>query len=134
MMQLKDYIFYRMYIAYRDNEGDDAPTFSVILFFSMIDICWSSSIAIFVSFFYTNLWYIIIVIIPLAGIIINFRRYNKNKVIEIFRKYKYSKCNKLIKNWMIYLAYWLTCMVGFLAIIPADYLFKYITKLIKGIG
>jgi hypothetical protein len=23
MMQLKDYIFYRMYIAYRDKEGDE---------------------------------------------------------------------------------------------------------------
>jgi hypothetical protein len=123
-----------MYIAYRDKEGDDAPTFSVILFFFMIDITWSTPIGMIVNLLQIKYWYIILVIVPLAGIIINFRRYNKKKVIEIFRKYKYSKCNKLIKNWMIYLAYWLTCIAGLFAIGPAVYLFIYITKLIKGIG
>jgi hypothetical protein len=123
-----------MYIAYRDKEGDDAPTFSVIIFFGFIDIAWSTPVAMIVSLLQFKYPYIIFVILPLVGVIINFRRYNKKKVIEILRKYKYSRYNKLIKNWMIYLAYWLTCMTGFFIIFPAGYLFMYIVKLIMGTG
>ena len=132
MMQVIDYIFYRMYIAYeKANEG---PLFSTVLLFSTF-------FAIYISIFVLILCHqflhvskivfmLIYIIIGIVGAIITLRRYNKKKRNEILVRYRYHKCNRWIKNWMIYTGLVLLFPVAPLTIPLWGILFNFIRSLV----
>ena len=104
MMQIIDYIFYRMYIAYK--KADEGPVFSTVLLFSAIFAIYVSipvSILYYQFFNMSKIVFMLIYItIGIVGAILTLRRYNKKKRNEIQIRYRFNKYNKRIKNWMIY--------------------------------
>ena len=128
MMQATDYIYYRMYSVYK--KANDDPNFTTPLLFSAILAFYINIPIIILCGHYFHISTIVFVLIGLAitalVMIIILRRYNKKKLRKIFVKYKYHKCNKWIKNWMLY--------VGIVLIFPLapftfglwGYFFKFI--------
>jgi TM2 domain-containing membrane protein YozV len=121
-----------MYIAYK--KADEGPVFSTVWLFTTIwAILVSFPVIVFCyQFFNINklIFILIYLIISVVGVVITLRRYNKKKINEMLVKYRYYKCNKWLKNWMIY--------VGIVLFFPASlfllplwmYFFDFIQELI----
>jgi hypothetical protein len=103
-----------MYIAYK--KANEGPVFSTVLllsisltlyiFFFIMAFCWQ-----FFNISETG-FILIFIVIHILTIVIIARKYNTKKINELLIKYRYHKCNKWLKNWMIY--------VGFVLIFPAS--------------
>ena len=131
-MQVIDYIFYRMYIAYK--KADDDPIFRTVLLFSAIFAIYVSSFVLILchQFFHVGkiVFILIYIIIGIVGAILTLRRYNKKKRNEIQVKYRYHKCNRWIKNWMFYTGFFLISIMGLFTIPLWGIFFNFIRSLV----
>ena len=105
-MQIKDYIFYRMYLAY-EKHGEDGK-FTTVLLFTMIEYFLAFTFTVFLMALVrpeSRTTGLITIAIPMIIIfILNCKRYyRKGKLEELKSKFKYSKYNYRIKNWMLYI-------------------------------
>jgi len=136
MMQIKDYIFYRMYLAYKKHE--DGGRIEAILYFILIEYFLFAPIYIIIAvpFFDDNKKIIagMILFIPMIIIFaLNIKRYFKEgKVDQLKSKFKNSKYNRIIKNWMLYLLPFFAGAWGLLGIMPISKFLQLILSLIKG--
>lgn len=99
-MKLKDYLFYRMSIINRDTNR------SILYLFCMDSIIFSPFFFFIMTSVQFPKWLNITLIAVYIGslMIINMYVYeNKRKIIQVVRKYRNNKYNKIIKNWMIYI-------------------------------
>jgi len=129
-MKFKDYLFYRMYINYKKaNEG----RFSAIIFFTIIEYCILSPIIIFITELINlnNDWDWIPMFFPLVIIfLLNCKRYyRKGKVEELKKKYKDSKYNNLVKNWVIYSLIFMAIAWGMIGVGIGLRLFSYFSEI-----
>ena len=134
-MQIKDYIFYRMYLAYKKHEG--AGRFSATLYVSAIETLLTFPfIFILLSIIKAKGDLIVLLMFSLPAIlflIMNYRRYFKRGMIEQLKsKFKNSRYNHWIKNWMLYLLMFIIAAWGFLGIMPILKFFQFIESLIRG--
>ena len=133
-MKLKDYIFYRMYLAYKKHEG--AGRFTTVLYFAWIEM--------FLTFPFTFIVLIAVkaksdfailsvIIIPAAIIfLLNYKRYfKKGKIEELKSKFGNSKYNYRIKNWMLYLLPLFSSACGIAGIYPVSKLTLLILSLVR---
>jgi len=100
-----DYVYYRMYSVYE--KANDTPGFTTPLLFSAI-LSFYIIIPVLIlgnHYFHNSIvaLFLIYIAIVIFWMIIISRRYNKKKIAEIFLKYRFYRCNKWIKNWMLYL-------------------------------
>jgi len=135
-MRIKDYIFYRMYLAYRKHE--DGGRIEAILYFIMIEYCLILPISIIIAIpfkRYDRMGMVaLVLIIPMIIIFaLNLRRYfKKGKVDQLKSKFKNSKYNQRIKNWMLYLLPFFAGAWGLFGIVPIIKFLQLIELLIKG--
>jgi len=135
-MRIKDYIFYRMYLAYEKHEGDGE--FTSTLYLSAIEFFLIAPLIILfgMPFRDANKMTIVglIVFVPMILIfILNYRRYfKKGKVEQLKSKFKNSKYNRRIKNWMLYILPFLVGGWGLLGVMPISKFLQLILSLIKG--
>jgi hypothetical protein len=95
-----DYIFYRMYCWYKEKEKV-AARFSAVLFISaihMMYIVWPTQI--FSGLFSNSeaVFPCLFVGCQLADTILLFRRYNKNKIVLLLKKYRNDWRNSVINS------------------------------------
>ena len=108
-----DYIYYRMFCWYKQKK--DCATYTSIMFITMIKIFIWFPIIGFVGTLIkagnvkTDLYLYFIFCITI--LIHSSIRYTKRKEI-IFAKYRHSKYNKLIPNWMIFCSLPLSLLLG----------------------
>ena len=127
-MKFKDYIFYRMYHNYKKaNEG----TFSVIIFFCMLEFFLLMPFVFILMNIMEKIEeefkYIPIIAVMMTLLIGNcIRYYNKKRVARILSRYKNNKYNKIIKNWMIYSLLFISLTWGLFGIVPIMELYLYI--------
>jgi len=127
-MRIKDYIFYRMYLAYRKHE--EFGRITTMLYFTWIEYFLTFPISfIFLSIIKpdSKATSLITAAIPMVIIfLLNLKRYHSNKKIdELKSRFKNSKYNYRIKNWMLYL---LPLVASFIGIFELFILTKLVDK------
>ena len=126
MMKVIDYIFYRIFYAYK--KAKDDPTFNAIwIFSSILTLYVCVPLLVFSDRFFNFsklVWLAIFLILYALAAIIIARRYNKKKITEIQIEYRFSKYNKWIRNWMIYLGLIVSIPLGLFTIPLWGILFK----------
>lgn len=127
-MKIKDYIFYRMYIAYK--KGNDFGTLNSVLYLSVIDglIFLPFAFIIITIFHIEGYTRLVPIFIPLmlAFILNSVRYHKKDKFTVLHKKYKNSKYNSYIKNWMLYSLIFIAIAWGFLGVIPIAKLLTFL--------
>jgi hypothetical protein len=100
-----NYIFYRMYRWYNEKEKVEAR-YSAIMFISAIHMTYIALFTYIFSSLFSNSGAVFPCLFAgcdIANIILQFRRYNKNKIVFLLKKYRNDWRNKVIGNWMIFM-------------------------------
>lgn len=135
-MQLKDYIFYRMYLAYEKHEGDGK--FSAVLYIAAMEFLLILPLIMLIGMYFRNKEKMIVVgliiFIPLIlAFLLNYKCYfKKGKIEQLKSRFKNSKYNHRIKNWMLYLLPFFLGAWGFLGVMPIGKFLQLLLSLIKG--
>ncbi len=135
MMKIKDYIFYRMYLAYQKHEGEGR--FATVLYFVLIEyflLFPFTLIALNILKPESKATGITAAIIPMVIIaLLNFKRYyKKGKIEELKSRFGKSEYNHKIKNWMLYILPFLAGAWGLFGIAPIIKVLQLIKSLIAG--
>ena len=124
-----------MYLVYKKHEG--AGRFSATLYISAIETLLTFPIILIVlSIIKAKNDFTILSVIIIPSIIIfllNYKRYFKRgKIDELKSRFRDSRYNRIIKNWMLYLLMFIVTAWGFLGIMPIVKFLQFIGSLIKG--
>jgi hypothetical protein len=115
MMQIADYIFYRLYVTY-DKAGKEPAYFTGNIFFAILIVYVSLPTALLGMYFFKNereiAFVVTFAIVSILDNIIISRRYSKKKIKELLVKYRYHKCNKWLKSWIIFVVFFIVFVGG----------------------
>lgn len=104
-MAIIDYIFYRLYMNYKNRKGGEDPRFYTSVYFIVTWSVFFFPVAILIEWILKskgtapNIWILICFVI----ILIVIKRYNKRKIAFLIKRYKNSPYNNLIPSWIFFL-------------------------------
>lgn len=106
MMAIIDYIFYRLYMNFKNRKGGEDPRFYTSVYFIVTYGVFFFPVVFLIECIFKNqgttsdIWtFICFVIIPIIVI----KRYNKRRIALLIKGYKNCTYNNLIPSWIFFL-------------------------------